>query len=52
MQSFKEKENEKTGADCQISPFVISFLFLGKNGKDLPKQRGTKFFILNNGLRF
>ena len=36
IQISSEKENEKTGASCQTSPFAISFLFVGKKGKDSP----------------
>ena len=35
MQKSTEKENEKSGASCQTSPFANSFLFVGKKGEDL-----------------
>ena len=36
MQKSNEKENEKTGAGCQVSSLAIILLFVGKKGKELP----------------
>ena len=32
----KRKKKKKTGASCQALPFDISFLFVGKKGKNSP----------------
>ena len=31
-----KKKKKKKGASCQVLPFAISFLFVGKKGKDSP----------------